>query len=228
VGIWGQIAGAVKSGLGAALAPAVDPRATYVSAHQKQQALLLEVGLAVDQVGASKRRLQQRATEDRGRLPEMLEEARAELVAGHQDAARVALKRRQAVALELSALELQLAEVEKDEANLNLLQRRLANQVDEFVARQQMIMARYNAAEAQVRIKEAVTGVSKDFAAFSAALEEAEEKTDGLEARASAIDRLVHEGMLGPSSLDSSARLGGADADVETQLAVLQREIAAS
>lgn len=228
MGIWGQIAGAVKSGLSAALAPAADPRATYVSAHQKQQALLAEVGLAVDQVGASKRRLQQRAAEDRARLPQMLEEARTELAAGRQDTARLVLSRRQVVAIELSALEAQLAEVEKDEANLNLLQRRLASQVDEFVARQQLIVARYNAAEAQVRIKEAVTGVSKDFAELSAALEQAEEKTDGMEARASAIDRLVREGLLTSASIDSPSQLTSGDADVETQLAALQREIAAS
>lgn len=228
MGIWGQIAGAVRSGLNSALAPAIDPRTTYVNAHQKQQALLAQVGLAVNQVGASKRRLHERATADRARLPEMLEEARVELAAGRHDAARVVLRRRQVLAFELSALEVQLAEVEKDEDNLKRLQRRLAGQVEEFVARQQLIVARYNAAEAQVRIKEAVTGVSEDFAELSAALEQAEEKTDGMEARVSAIDRLVSEGLLGPSSIGSSAEPAGAEADVEAQLAVLQHEIAAS
>src|SRR5216684_3928357 len=174
------------AGRRAALAPAADPRTTYVSAHQKQQALLAQVGLAVNQVTASKERLQARAKEDRARLPQMLEEARVELVAGRPDAARLSLRRRQVVALELGALEAQLAEVEKDEANLKMLERRLANQVDEFVARQELIVARYNAAEAQIQIKEAVTGVSKEFAELAAALEQAEEKTEGMEARVSA------------------------------------------
>src|SRR5713226_9240462 len=182
VGILGQIAASLRAGLSAALAPAVDPRTTYVNAHEKQQALLAQVGRAMDQVTASKHRLQARAADDRARLPKMLEDARDELVAGRSDSARLVLRRRQVVALELSALELQLAEVENDEANLQVLQRRLANQVDEFVAR-------YNAAEAQIQIKEAVTGVSKEFAELTAALEQAEEKTEGMEARVSAIDR---------------------------------------
>ena len=230
--ILGQLAANLRAGLNAALAPAADPRTTYVSAHQKQQALLAQVGLAVNQVTASKERLQARAKEDRARLPQMLEEARAELVAGRPDAARLSLRRRQVVALELGALEAQLAEVEKDEANLKMLERRLANQVDEFVARQELIVARYNAAEAQIQIKEAVTGVSKEFAELTAALEQAEEKTEGMEARVSAIDRLVRDGLLAQAPFDPSAggldarlQQAGADDDVEGQLAALQRDI---
>lgn len=233
MGILGQIAASLKAGLSAALAPAVDPRTTYVNAHEKQEALLAQVGRAMDQVTASKHRLQARAADDRARLPKMLEDARAELVAGRSDSARLVLRQRQVVALELSALELQLAEVENDEANLQVLQRRLANQVDEFVARQQVIVARYNAAEAQIQIKEAVTGVSKEFAELTAALEQAEEKTEGMEARVSAIDRLVREGLLDQGPLASSAgdldarlQLAGAEDEVEGQLAALQRDIA--
>jgi phage shock protein A len=232
VRILGRLAANLRAGLNAALAPAADPRTTYVSAHQKQQALLAQVGLAVNQVTASKQRLQARAREDRARLPQMLEEARAELVAGRPDAARLSLRRRQVVALELGALETQLTDVEKDEANLKMLERRLANEVAEFVARQELIVARYNAAEAQIQIKEAVTGVSKEFAELTAALEQAEEKTEGMEARVSAIDRLVREGLLAQPLLDPSAggldarlQQAGADDDVEGQLAALQRDI---
>jgi phage shock protein A len=130
--------------------------------------------------------------------------------------------------VELGALEAQLAEVEKDEANLKMLERRLANQVDEFLARQELIVARYNAAEAQIQIKEAVTGVSNEFAELTAALEQAEEKTEGMEARVSAIDRLVRDGLLTQAPFDPSAagldarlQLAGADDDVEGQLAAL-------
>ena len=179
----------------------------------------------MNHVTASKERMQARAVEDRARLPHMLQEARAELVAGHTEAARIRLQRRHVVALELAALEAQVAEVERDESNLRVLEGRLANQVDEFVAR-------YNAAEAQIQIKEAVTGVSQEFAELAAALEQAEEKTEGMEARVSAIDRLVREGLLAQAPLDPSAgdldarlQQAGADDDVEGQLAALQRDI---
>ena len=216
----GQIAANLKGGLDAALAPAVDPRTTYVNAHQKQEALLAQVRVAMNHVTNSKERMQARALEDRARLPQMLEEARAELVAGRTDAARVRLQRRHVVALELAALEAQVAEVERDESNLRMLEHRLANQVDEFMARQQVIVARYNAAEAQIQIKEAVTGVSREFAELTAALTEAEEKTEGMEARVSAIDRLVREGLLGVN--DQPAEV---DDEVDGQLEALERDL---
>jgi len=223
VGILGQIAANLKAGVSAALAPAADPRRTYISAERKQQALLAQVRVAMNHLTASKQRMQARAVEDRARLPQMLDEARAELVAGRSDLTRVCLRRRHVVALELAALETQLSEVEKDETNLRMLERRLANQVDEFVARQQVIIARYNAAEAQVQIKEAVTGVSREFAELTSALAQAEEKTEGMEARVSAIDRLVREGLLDPGSLEShdSAPID----DIEDQLSALEREL---
>lgn len=194
-----------------------------MSAERKQQALLAQVRVAMNHLTASKQRMRARAVEDRARLPQMLDEARAELVAGRSDLARASLRRRHVVALELAALETQLGEVEKDETNLRMLERRLANQVDEFVARQQVVIARYNAAEAQVQIKEAVTGVSREFAELTSALAQAEEKTEGMEARVSAIDRLVREGLLdaGPPESHDSATID----DVEDQLAVLEREI---
>ena len=83
-------------------------------------------------------------------------------------------------------------------------------------------MSQYNAAEAQIQFKEAVTGVSKEFAELTEALEQAEEKTEGMEARVSAIDRLVRDGLLTQAPFDPS----GADDDVEGQLAALRRDIA--
>src|SRR5712692_8330145 len=84
VGILGQIAANLKAGVSAALAP---------------------VRVAMNHLSASKQRMQARAVEDRARLPQMFDEARAELVAGRVDVARVSLRRRHVVALELAALE---------------------------------------------------------------------------------------------------------------------------
>ena len=93
-----------------------------------------------------------------------------------------------------------------------------------------MIKARFSAAEAQVRINEAVTGVSDDFAELSATLRQAEERTESLQARATAIDRLVQEGDLAaisPTAGSLDVRLGQGDSEeeVERQLAALAREV---
>src|SRR6266851_527034 len=174
MGLLGRIAILLKKSTEVALAPAPDPRVTHLTSHQKQRALLNQVVKAGAEVGAAKERLRGAAEAVRMKLPAMEEQARRELKAGHEAAARLALQRRQVVVRELETLERQLAEVEKEEAALAVIEQRLSGQIEAFAARQEVIRARFSAAEAQVRINEAMTGVSQDFADLTAALQRAE------------------------------------------------------
>jgi phage shock protein A len=232
VGGLSMIAAKLKEAITAALAPAADPRVTHLTSHQKQRALLKHVSVAIEQVSISKERLAGQAAEVRAKLPVLLERARAEMRAGHQAMARLALQRRQVAAIELQTLEKQLAEVENEEAGLSMIEQRLIIQVEAFAARQEVIKARYSAAEAQVRISEALTGVSQEFEDLAAALRRAEEKAESMQARATAIDRLVQDGdleaaTLSPDadSIDRRLSLAAADDEVDRQLAVLEKEV---
>jgi phage shock protein A len=232
VGLFGRLSGKIKAGLSAALAPAADPRQTYLNAYQKQRVLLSQVEGALDQVGATKKRLQEKTQQVSAKLPALQDQARDALKAGREDIARIALQRRQVAVMELKTLEEQVMGVEKEEASLSMIEQRVANQVEAFVARQEVIMARYSAAEAQVRINEAVTGVSQEFAELAAALVRAEERTQNMQARASAIDRLVREGVLDADPLTDSVATIDAQMDhaglneaVDEQLAALAQEV---
>lgn len=207
-------------GASAALAPAPDPRVTHLTTHQKQRALLDQVVRAGQEVTASKQRLKATADSVRRKLPAMEDQARNEVRTGHEAMARLTLQRRQVVARELETLETQLAEVEKEEAALAVIEQRLAGQIEAFAARQEVIRARYSAAEAQVRINEAMTGVSQDFADLTAALRRAEQTTGEMEARATAIDRLVRDGDL--ESIDARLEPIGSEDDVERRLRALR------
>src|SRR5690348_7315826 len=229
MGLLGRIAILLKKSTEVALAPAPDPRVTHLTSHQKQRALLNQVVKAGAEVGAAKERLRAAAEAVRQKLPAMEEQARRELKAGHETAARLALQRRQVVVRELETLERQLAEVEKEEAALAVIEQRLSGQIEAFAARQEVIKARYSAAEAQVRINEAMTGVSQDFAALTAALHRAEQTTEDMQARATAIDRLVQEGDLesigfaaGSDAIDARYQSLGADDEVERRLNALK------
>lgn len=229
MGILEQITKLLKTSATLALAPAPDPRVTHLTSHQKQRALLNQVVKASQEVTAAKERLRITAEAVRAKLPAMEEQARKELKAGHDSLARLALQRRQVVIKELQTLESQLAEVEKEESALAIIEQRLAGQIEAFAARQEVIKARYSAAEAQVRISEAMTGVSQDFADLTATLERAEQTTEEMQARANAIDRLVREGDLnaisfasGSDPIDARFETLGAGADVEKQLDALR------
>lgn len=235
MGILDRIQRMLREGAEIALAPAPDPRITHLTSHQKQRALLAQVAKASQDVAQAKERLRDTAEAVRAKLPAMEAQAREELKAGNQTMARLALQRRQVVLRELQTLESQLTEVEKEHAGLAMVEQRLSGEIEAFAARQEVIRARYSAAEAQVRINEAVTGVSHDFADLAAALQRAEENTENMQARAAAIDRLVREGDLssvtfdvGAAAIDARFESTGTDPEVERQLADLAREIKAS
>jgi phage shock protein A len=230
MGLVDRIRDKIRTGASAALAPAPDPRITHLTSHQKQRALRSQVGKAIENVTAAKERLRAAADAVREKLPALDDQARTELKAGRETMARLALQRRHVAEHELQTLDRQLAEVENEEVNLSMIEQRLSAQIEAFAARQEVIKARFSAAEAQVRINEAVTGVSEDFAELSATLRQAEERTESLQARANAIDRLVQEGDLAAISptvglLDSRLGEGAADEEVERRLADLTREV---
>lgn len=230
MGILDRISSRLKKGALAALAPAPDPRVTHQTSHQKQRALLSQVAKAGQDVAMAKERLRDTADGVRAKLPAMEDQAREELRAGRAAMARLALQRRQVVWRELQTLESQLAEVEKEQVALAMIEQRLAGEIEAFTARQEVIKARYSAAEAQVRINEAMTGVSQDFADLTAALRRAEENTESMQARATAIDRLVQEGDLeaitfDPNSLDARFASLGSEDEVEHQLTTMSKEI---
>src|SRR5207302_312761 len=78
----------------------------------------------------------------------------------------------------------------------------------------QVVKAGFSAAEAQVRINEAMTGVSQDFADLTATLHRAEQTTEDMQARATAIDRLVRDGDL--DAISFAAGFDSVDARFQT------------
>jgi phage shock protein A len=229
MGILDRLKVVLAKGANVALAPAPDPRVTHLTSHQKQRALLAQVVKAGQEVTAAKVRLHAAAQAVRQKIPAMEDQARQELRSGHETRARLTLQRRQVVSHELDIMEKQLAEVEKEEAALAIIEQRLTGQIEAFAARQEVIKARFSAAEAQVRINEAMTGVSQDFADLTAALHRAEQTTEEMQARATAIDRLVREGDLDPipltgaaDAMDERFQSLGEDELVERQLDALR------
>src|SRR5436189_217800 len=75
--------------------------------------------------------------------------------------------------------------------------------------------AQYSAAEAQVRIGEAATGIGEQMADVGLAVQRAKDKTEQMQARANAIDELTASGAL--TDLTSSGD------DIDRQLAQISQ-----
>ncbi len=221
--------GRAGKALAAMFKPAEDPRQTFASPYMRQQQLLERVQQALTDLQAAKQRLTDQTAQVREKLPQLQEQARRALIADREDLARLALERREIASSELGELEQHLRAVETEEQRLALVEQRLSTETLAFRARQEVIAARYSAAEAQVRINEALGGVSQEIADLTDALAKAEETTEHMQARASAIDELVKAGILDtPGSDTIAAQFKALDvsAAVDTQLSQLRSELA--
>ena len=127
----------------------------------------------------------------------------------------------------------QVETLETQQEQLQAGEQRLAAKIEAFRTRKETIKAQYTAAQAQVRIGEAASGISEEMADVSAAVRRAEDKTQGMQARANAIDELTAAGTL-PDLLtaggdDVQAQLDriSVDGSVDADLAALKARLGA-
>ena len=213
-----------------ALDRVADPRQVMDYAYSQQQEMLVKTKQGLVEVATSKAQLDQQSRRLRTRVPQTEQQARRALSAGRDDLARIALTRKQTILAELEQLDLQIAEVAEDEARLTRAEQQLAARIEEFRTRRDVISARYTAARAQVRATEALTGVSSEFAELGMALGRAVEKTERMQARATAIGSLLDAGTLalpttGTDIIEGELLRVTAEDAVDHELATLKAEL---
>jgi phage shock protein A len=64
-----------------------------------------------------------------------------------------------------------------------------------------MVKAQYGAAQAQVKINEAATGISQEMSEMNLAMQRAQDKVLNMQSRANAMDSLIEQGTLGDQGL---------------------------
>lgn len=213
-----------RSSVGAIFAPAEDPRTGFAHAYQQQRALLAKVRLALDELRESRQRLEGRRSRLLEQLSVLDEQARSALLAGQEPGARAVLRRRAAAELHAAALADQASELSGEEQALLLIEQRLTTQIDSFYTRQQVLAARFSAAEAQVRINEALAGLTGELTDMGLALEQAEESTVAMRARSDAVESLLASGVLEHMSSAEPAN-GDFEAQVEARLSAIAADL---
>jgi len=196
MGMLSRMSTIVKSKMNRLMDSAEDPRETLDYSYEKQLEMLRNVKRGVVEMVAAKRQIQQQASKVQENITRLELQARQALEAGREDLARLALQRKQTAALELEGLDDQVAGMEQEQEKLTLAEQRLQAKVAAFRTKKEVIKAQYTAAQAQVRIGSALSGISEEMGDISLAVERAETKTDQMRARAGAIDELAGTGVL--------------------------------
>jgi phage shock protein A len=229
-GLMSRASTVVKAKLSKLLDRAEDPGETLDYSYEKQLQLLQNVKRGVADVVTAKKRLQLQTQQLEASVVKLDTQARQALSQGREDLARQALERKSAVQAQLQGLDQQVQQLEDQQAKLVQSERQLAAKIEAFRGSKEVIKAQYSAAEAQVRIGEAATGIGEQMADTGLAIQRAKDKTEQMQARASAVEELVAAGTLEDFTsdktqldreLESMASQGQVDSELEKMKAEL-------
>jgi phage shock protein A len=197
-----------------ALDKAEDPGETLDYSYQQQLQMLQKVKRGVADVVTAKKRLQLQTSKLEESVVKLDGQAKQALAANREDLARTALERKALIQGQLQGLDQQITQLEAQQQNLVEQERRLSAKVEAFRTQKEVVKAQYSAAEAQVRIGEATTGLGEEMSDVGMALQRAQDKTEQMQARASAVNELVETGAID----DITAPAGS---DLDRQIAQL-------
>jgi phage shock protein A len=186
----------IKSKWNKLLNKAENPNETLDYSYEKQLELLQNVKRGVADVVTAKKRLQLQSDKLEASVPKLESQAREALAQGREDLARMALERKTAAQTQLQDLDRQVSELESQQEKLVVNEKALSAKIESFRSEKEVIKAQYSAAEASVRIGEASTGIGDQMADTGAAISRARDKTEEMQARASAMDELLASGTL--------------------------------
>jgi phage shock protein A len=232
-GLSGRVETLTKAKISHLLDRAEKPDETLDYAYEQQMEDLQKVKKGIADVVTSKKRLQMQDDQLKQQADKLDSQSREAIAAGREDLARAALERKQLIIGEVSSLDQQVADLEGQQQKLTDAESKLQTKIQEFRSKKEVIKAQYSAAEAQVHISEAATGIGDHMADLGQAMQRAIDKTDDMQARASAVGELEAAGTfedltsLGPPQDDIDKQLEqiGAKSTVDDELAKLKAEV---
>src|ERR687885_1190384 len=173
-----------------------DPKDALDYSYIKQTEMLNKLRRDIAEVITAKKRLEMQKAKIWDNIRTLDEQSRRAIDADREDLARLALQRKNANMLRLRTLEKQITDMQAEQEKLQDTERRLSAKVEEFNSKKEVIKAQYSAAEAQVRIKESVSGISEEMTDVGISMSRAEDKTEKMKAKAQALDEMINSGVL--------------------------------
>jgi len=233
MGILSRISLFFKIRANSALDKVEDPGQVMDYSYSKQLEQLQQLKRSIaDVVTAEKRlELQQSQILEKANLRD--QQARQALTGGREDLARMALQEKETLLVSVNGFEQQIAQLQEQKTRLLTMQQTLAQRVEAFRTQKDMVKAQYNAAQAQVKINETLTGMSEEMGEMNQAMLRAQDKVLSMQARANAIETLIETEnfdvpALGPgnnSPLDRELQKISTEQSVDAQLQSLKQQM---
>jgi phage shock protein A len=230
MGLFSRFSQIVSAKISALLNRAENPNETLDYSYEKQLQSLQNVKRGVADVVTAKKRLQLQTQQLEQNVVKLDTQARQALAAGREDLARQALERKSGLQQQLQDLDAQVQQLEGQQEKLVASEKQLSARIEQFRSQKEVIKAQYSAAEAQVRIGEAATGIGREMENTGLAIDRAKDKTEQMQARASAIDELIESGGLeelgsDKTQLDRELEQLASKSQVDRELEALKAEV---
>ena len=231
MGVLSRFSNYIKSVMSSFLDRAEEPGMALDYSYQKQLEQLQNLRRSIADVVTNEKRLELQEAQVEAQIQKLDGQARQALGANREDLARLALERKQGLQQQIGTFDQQIEQLKAQQQKFVEMEQRLSSRVESFRTQKEMVKAQYGAAQAQVKIQEAATGISEEMADVNLAVQRAQDKVLQMQARANAMDELTQSGTLqeiGPGAQDSLDRQLAAisgKSEVDQQLAALKSEM---
>jgi phage shock protein A len=220
----------IKSKYSKILNRAENPTETLDYSYEQMLEQLQNVKRGVADVVTSKKRLELQQQKLEQNVVKLETQARQAVAANRDDLAKQALERKAVAQQQLQDMDGQVQALADQQDKLVAAQQQLEAKIESFRSQKEVLKAQYSAAEAQLRVGEAATGIGEHMNDTGLAIQRAKDKTEEMQARASAIDELTSSGALedftagDQTQLDRELSQISASSQVDTELAKLKAE----
>ena len=218
----------------AALDKAEDPGQVMDYSYSKQLEQLQQLRRSIADVVTNEKRLEMQQSQLIEKTNKLDQQAIQALQANREDLARMALQRKETLIVQIQSYEQQLAQLKEQEEKLLAMERTISARVEAFRTQKEMVKAQYNAAQAQVKINETITGISEEMTEMNLAMQRAQDKVLTMQARANAMEALIDQGALGEQgmlgagsgdTLDRELQKISTEQNVEAQLQAMKQRM---
>jgi phage shock protein A len=230
-GLWQRTTLIIKSKYSKLLGRAENPTETLDYSYEQMLEQLQNVKRGTADVVTSKKRLELQQQKLEQNVVKLETQARQAVAANREDLARQALERKTVAQQQLQDMDGQVKQLEDQQEKLVAAQQQLETRIESFRSQKEVLKAQYSAAEAQVKVGEAATGIGQHMQDTGLAIQRAKDKTEEMQARASAIDELTSTGALedftagDQTQLDRELAQISSASQVDDELAKLKAEV---
>jgi phage shock protein A len=200
----------LKAKISGLLDRAEDPGEILDYSYQRQVEQLHGMRRSVADLVTAKKHIERQRDRHQDHFLKLHNGARKALELGREDIARQALERQRRVGEELIGLNLQVSELERQQAQMVARERDTRAKLERFRSRKEVTKAQYAAAKAQLAISEGVAGLSSQLRDAGLSIQRTMDKVEEMNLRAEVMEELESSGVLTP--------IGSGEDDIDRQL----------